>query len=193
MKMYHQKVLDIQFDISYEYKTIPNFDDKTSLVIQKIGEFIYKTDNIYLATNIRKLWEYFNNSSWTLQEYISILKNLNSQKLLDIKMLQDELYSSVIVSPKLMFIYYQNYINNFNKLMELLHLEIKEKENKDSFVIAKNIKVKLVVVNNILDYMKNLSILELMRYSGTPLPGGKSFIILTLNKEKLSDFFKINV
>jgi hypothetical protein len=111
--------------------------------------------------------------------------------MINITFLEDVLYSTVAINPKLMLLYYSNYIPEFEKLLEAIIFEIKEKDNRDSYKIALNVKVKLVVVNNIFDYMREMGILVLMRYSGTPLPGGKSFIILKKDQEKLEKFLEI--
>lgn len=186
--MFHQKIKEIKYHLSYEPKTIENFDQNQSLILQKIGEFIYETDNIYLATNIRKIWQYSENSFPNFEAFLDILKTFNQNGLLNINFLEEVIYSPVIVSPNLMMIYYKNFLKNFHEVLKLLIMEIEEKENDDSFKMAQNIKIKLVVVNNILDYLKQEGALELMRYSGTPLPGGKSFIILKINKEKFNIF-----
>lgn len=185
--MYHQKVKEIKYDIISDYKPLPNYTEQQSIVIQKIGQFIYQTDNIYLATNVRKLWE--NSNQTDLNKYIQALQELHQKNLLDLKLLPNhEIYSSVIISPELMIIFYKNYLQGYDVVTKNLKIEIIEKENIDSFKIAQNIGVKLVVVNNILDYLRIKDIVKLMRYSGTPLPGGKSFIILQVDKQKLQDF-----
>lgn len=191
MKMFHQKVKEIKYHISSEPKIIENFDQNQSLVLQKIGEFIYQTDNIYLATSIRKIWQYTEKFFPNFELFLNILKTFNQKRLLNINFLEEVIYSSVIVSPNLMMIYYKNFLSGFHEVLQSLIMEIEEKENDDSFKIAQNIKTKIVVINNILDYLKEEGVLELMKYSGTPLPGGKSFIILKLNKEKF-DLFKNN-
>ncbi|MCS7243159.1 MAG: hypothetical protein RMJ36_00250 [Candidatus Calescibacterium sp.] len=185
-RMFHQKVKEIRYGLDQNLKNIEGFSQEESLVIKKIGESIYQDDNIYLTTNIRKLWNLFKEEKIDFEKFIQILRNLNEKELLDIKFLEDVIYSSVIVSPKMMFIFYKNYIQEFPKVIQSLIFEIKEKENRDSFKIAENIGVKLVVVNNILDYLRMHGIVELMRYSGTPLPGGKSFIILKFNNDKIN-------
>ncbi|MCS6954937.1 MAG: hypothetical protein NZM44_01080 [Candidatus Calescibacterium sp.] len=185
-RMFHQKVKEIRYCLDQDLKNIEGFSQEESLVIKKIGELIYQNDNIYLTTNIRKLWNTFQEEKIDFERFIQILKDLNEKELLDIKFLEDIVYSSIIVSPELMFIFYKNYIQEFPKLIELVIFEIQEKENRDSFKIAENIGIKLVVINNILDYIRMRGVIELMRYSGTPLPGGKSFIILKFDKDKIN-------
>ncbi len=190
-KMFHQKVKEINFTINKESKIIENLDKNESIVFQIIGQFIYETDNIFLTTNIRKVWDYFSKrigEVFSFEDFLVILKRFNEQGLLDVKFLEPPIYSSIIVSPKLMFIYYQNFLQEFHTVLKAILFEIEEKNNDDSFKIAQNIKVKLVVVNNILDFLREQKIVELMRYSGTPLPGGKSFIILKIDEDKLKEF-----
>lgn len=190
-KMFHQKVKEINFTINKESKIVENLDKNESIVLKIIGEFTYETDNIFLTTNIRKIWDYFSKrigEVFSFEDFLVILKRFNEQGLLDVKFLEPVLYSSIIVSPKLMFIYYQNFFQEFHTVLKAILFEIEEKNNDDSFKIAQNIKVKLVVVNNILDFLREQKIVELMRYSGTPLPGGKSFIILKIDKDKVKEF-----
>lgn len=189
MRMFHQKIKDIQYSITREPKGINNFSNDESLVIQKIGEFIYDTDNIYLATNIRKLWDY--SSVHNLEEYLEIIKKLHNKNLLDLKLLDDTVFSSVIIFPDLMVIYYKNFLIDFKKVVDSIIFQIKVNKETDSFKIAENVKVKLVVVNNILDYLRKNGVLELMRYSGTPLPGGKSFIILKFDETKIDSVYDL--
>lgn len=189
-RMFHQYVHNIKYDLKNEEITIPQFSKEQNTLIKSIGQFIYQNDNIYLTTNIRKLWNNFDQKLINFEQYLSILKELHQKGLLDIKFLEDPIYSSVIVSPYLMFIFYKHYLQEFEKVLQLIIFEIKEKETYDSFKISQNIGVKLVVVNNILDYMRIKGIANLMRYSGTPLPGGKSFIILNFDKQKLESFIK---
>ncbi|MFN3995974.1 MAG: hypothetical protein ACK4GR_05550, partial [bacterium] len=132
MKMFHQKVEEIKYPVSYEPKKVEDFDQDQSLILQKIGEFIYETDNIYLATNIRKLWQYAENSLPNFEVFLNTLKTFNQNKLLDINFLQEVIYSPVIVSPNLMMIYYKNFLKDFYEVLKSLIIEIQEKENDDS-------------------------------------------------------------
>ncbi|MGB9639136.1 MAG: hypothetical protein ACP5RD_07470 [bacterium] len=187
--MFHQKVkeIKIQPNLNNFYK-IMDFDSKKSFVLKLLSEFIYVNDNIYRTLNVRKLIDFYENNKEIYQnmvslnrenEIIDILKDLskNNPEVVDIKWLKDEKYSSIIVKPLLLFNYYKIYIENFEEFLNNLKKLIKE-GNTDSFIIASLLKVKLVVVNNILEYYMENNKLSLMRYSGTPLPGGKSFIIL---------------
>lgn len=191
--MFHQKVVDIRYSISYESREIENFNSEESFIVQKIGEFVYETDNIYLATNVRKLWNYIQLNLkkpkiLIFENCVNILRKLSKEGLLIINFLDEVIYSPMIISPKLMLLYYKNFLQNFQEVLKLIIFEIEEKKQDDSFKIAQNIKIKLVVVNNILDYLNQEKIIELMRYSGTPIAGGKSFIILKINQEKLDSF-----
>lgn len=190
-KMFHQKVKEIQIqpNLNNFYK-IMDFDDKTSFVLKLLSEFIYIDDNIYRTLNVRKLIDFYKNNKNIYQnmvslnednEIINILKYLSKDhsELIDIKWLKEEIFSSIIVKPLLLFNYYKTYIEKFEEFLNNLKRLIKE-GNADSFIIASLLKVKLVVVNNILEYYMENNKLALMRYSGTPLPGGKSFIILKI-------------
>jgi hypothetical protein len=187
-KMFHQKVKEIliQPNLNKFYK-IFDFDDEKSFVLKLLCEFVYVNDNIYRTLNVRKLIDFYKNNqgnyknmlSLSEDKIIGILKNLsqNNPKLVDIKWLKEEIFSSIIVKNLLLFNYYKIYIDNFEEFLGNLKRLIKE-GNNDSFIIASLLKVKLVVVNNILEYYMENGKVKLMRYSGTPLPGGKSFIIL---------------
>jgi len=201
-RMFHQKVNEITFIPKFlnrsDFVSILGYTVDQSKIIKSIGEFIYDTDNIYLITTIRKLYNYHCKlyEDDNLGYYVKVLNELEEKKLVNVKIFkeseEDLIYSTIEISPLLMFMYYQRYIENFETLLKAIVFEIKEKDNKDSYKIAQNVKVKLVVVNNILDYMKNMGILHLMRYSGTPLPGGKSFIILKKDLEGIESFINEN-
>jgi len=192
-RMFHQKVKEIiiQPNLNKFYK-IFDFDDEKSFVLKLLCEFLYVNDNIYRTLNVRKLIDFYKNNqdnyknmlSLTEDKIISILKYLsnNNPELVDIKWLKEEIFSSIIVKNLLLFNYYKIYIDNFEEFLGNLKRLIKE-GNNDSFIIASLLKVKLVVVNNILEYYMENNKLILMRYSGTPLPGGKSFIILKILDE----------
>jgi hypothetical protein len=196
-RMFHQKVEQVLFYPKFlgqkEFLTLQKYDRDISKLIKSIAEFIYNTDNIYLLANIRKIYQYHSQiyPEDSFDYFLQTLKNLNTDKMINITFLEDVLYSTVAINPKLMLLYYSNYIPEFEKLLEAIIFEIKEKDNRDSYKIALNVKAKLVVVNNIFDYMREMGILVLMRYSGTPLPGGKSFIILKKDQEKLEKFLEI--
>jgi hypothetical protein len=187
-RMFHQKVKEIliQPNLNKFYKIL-NFDDEKSFVLKLLCEFVYVNDNIYRTLNVRKLIDFYKNNqdnyknilSLSEDKIIEILKDLskNNPELVDIKWLKEEIFSSIIVKNLLLFNYYKIYIDNFEEFLGNLKRLIKE-GNNDSFIIASLLKVKLVVVNNILEYYMENGKVELMRYSGTPLPGGKSFIIL---------------
>jgi hypothetical protein len=187
-RMFHQKVKEIliQPNLNKFYKIL-NFDDEKSFVLKLLCEFVYVNDNIYRTLNVRKLIDFYKNNqdnyknilSLSEDKIIEILKDLskNNPELVDIKWLKEEIFSSIIVKSLLLFNYYKIYIDNFEEFLGNLKRLIKE-GNNDSFIIASLLKVKLVVVNNILEYYMENGKVELMRYSGTPLPGGKSFIIL---------------
>jgi hypothetical protein len=189
-RMFHQKVKEIliQPNLTKFYK-IFDFDDEKSFVLKLLCEFVYVNDNIYRTLNVRKLIDFYKNNqdnyknmlSLSEDKIIGILKNLsqNNPELVDIKWLKEEIFSSIIVKNLLLFNYYKIYIDNFEEFLGNLKRLIKE-GNNDSFIIASLLKVKLVVVNNILEYYMENGKIELMRYSGTPLPGGKSFIILKI-------------
>lgn len=186
-RMFHQKVKEILIKPKLdEFYKIMDFNEEKSAVIKLICEFIYINDNIYRTLNVRKLISFYEDNKDNYQNIIpnkdnivNILKDLskNNLELIDIKWLDEEIFSSIIVKPLLLFNYYKVYIENFEEFLNNLKKLIKE-GNTDSFVIASLLKVKLVVVNNILEYFMENNKLSLMRYSGTPLPGGKSFIIL---------------
>jgi hypothetical protein len=189
-RMFHQKVKEIliQPNLNKFYK-IFDFDDEKSFVLKLLCEFVYVNDNIYRTLNVRKLIDFYKNNqdnyknilSLSEDKIIEILKDLskNNPELVDIKWLKEEIFSSIIVKSLLLFNYYKIYIDNFEEFLGNLKRLIKE-GNNDSFIIASLLKVKLVVVNNILEYYMENGKVELMRYSGTPLPGGKSFIILKI-------------
>jgi hypothetical protein len=189
-RMFHQKVKEIliQPNLNKFYKIL-NFDDEKSFVLKLLCEFVYVNDNIYRTLNVRKLIDFYKNNqdnyknilSLSEDKIIEILKDLskNNPELVDIKWLKEEIFSSIIVKSLLLFNYYKIYIDNFEEFLGNLKRLIKE-GNNDSFIIASLLKVKLVVVNNILEYYMENGKVELMRYSGTPLPGGKSFIILKI-------------
>jgi len=189
-RMFHQKVKEIliQPNLNKFYK-IFDFDDEKSFVLKLLCEFVYVNDNIYRTLNVRKLIDFFKNNqdnyknmlSLSEDKIIGILKNLsqNNPELVDIKWLKEEIFSSIIVKNLLLVNYYKIYIDNFEEFLGNLKRLIKE-GNNDSFIIASLLKVKLVVVNNILEYYMENGKIELMRYSGTPLPGGKSFIVLKI-------------
>jgi len=187
-RMFHQKVKEIliQPNLNKFYKIL-DFDEEKSFVLKLLCEFVYVNDNIYRTLNVRKLIDFYKNNqdnyknmlSLSEDKIIGILKNLsqNNPELVDIKWLKEEIFSSIIVKSLLLFNYYKIYIDNFEEFLGNLKRLIKE-GNNDSFIIASLLKVKLVVVNNILEYYMENGKIELMRYSGTPLPGGKSFIVL---------------
>jgi hypothetical protein len=187
-RMFHQKVKEIliQPNLNKFYKIL-DFDDEKSFVLKLLCEFVYVNDNIYRTLNVRKLIDFYKNNqdnyknmlSLSEDKIIGILKDLsqNNPELVDIKWLKEEIFSSIIVKSLLLFNYYKIYIDNFEEFLGNLKRLIKE-GNNDSFIIASLLKVKLVVVNNILEYYMENGKIELMRYSGTPLPGGKSFIVL---------------
>ena len=187
-RMFHQKVKEIliQPNLTKFYKIL-DFDEEKSFVLKLLCEFVYVNDNIYRTLNVRKLIDFYKNNqdnyknmlSLSEDKIIGILKNLsqNNPELVDIKWLKEEIFSSIIVKSLLLFNYYKIYIDNFEEFLGNLKRLIKE-GNNDSFIIASLLKVKLVVVNNILEYYMENGKIQLMRYSGTPLPGGKSFIIL---------------
>jgi hypothetical protein len=187
-RMFHQKVKEIliQPNLNKFYKIL-NFDDEKSFVLKLLCEFVYVNDNIYRTLNVRKLIDFYKNNqdnyknmlSLSEDKIIGILKDLskNNPEFVDIKWLKEEIFSSIIVKSLLLFNYYKIYIDNFEEFLGNLKRLIKE-GNNDSFIIASLLKVKLVVVNNILEYYMENGKVELMRYSGTPLLGGKSFIIL---------------
>jgi hypothetical protein len=189
-RMFHQKVKEIliQPNLNKFYKIL-NFDDEKSFVLKLLCEFVYVNDNIYRTLNVRKLIDFYKNNQDNYKnilllsedKIIEILKDLskNNPELVDIKWLKEEIFSSIIVKSLLLFNYYKIYIDNFEEFLGNLKRLIKE-GNNDSFIIASLLKVKLVVVNNILEYYMENGKVELMRYSGTPLPGGKSFIILKI-------------
>jgi len=187
-RMFHQKVKEIliQPNLTKFYKIL-DFDDEKSFVLKLLCEFVYVNDNIYRTLNVRKLIDFYKNNqdnyknilSLSEDKIVEILKDLskNNPELVDIKWLKEEIFSSIIVKSLLLFNYYKIYIDNFEEFLGNLKRLIKE-GNNDSFIIASLLKVKLVVVNNILEYYMENRKIQLMRYSGTPLPGGKSFIIL---------------
>jgi len=187
-RMFHQKVKEIliQPNLTKFYKIL-DFDEEKSFVLKLLCEFVYVNDNIYRTLNVRKLIDFYKNNqdnyknmlSLSEDKIIGILKDLskNNPELVDIKWLKEEIFSSIIVKNLLLFNYYKIYIDNFEEFLGNLKRLIKE-GNNDSFIIASLLKVKLVVVNNILEYYMENGKIELMRYSGTPLPGGKSFIVL---------------
>jgi hypothetical protein len=187
-RMFHQKVKEIliQPNLTKFYKIL-DFDDEKSFVLKLLCEFVYVNDNIYRTLNVRKLIDFYKNNqdnyknilSLSEDKIVEILKDLskNNPELVDIKWLKEEIFSSIIVKSLLLFNYYKIYIDNFEEFLGNLKRLIKE-GNNDSFIIASLLKVKLVVVNNILEYYMENGKIQLMRYSGTPLPGGKSFIIL---------------
>ncbi len=191
-RMFHQKVKEILIKPKLnEFYKIMDFNEEKSAVIKLLCEFIYINDNIYRTLNVRKLISFYENNKDNYQNIIpnkdnivNILKDLskNNAELIDIKWLSEEIFSSIIVKPLLLFNYYKVYIENFEEFLNNLKKLIKE-GNTDSFVIASLLKVKLVVVNNILEYFMENNKLSLMRYSGTPLPGGKSFIILKVSSD----------
>ncbi len=187
-RMFHQKVKEIliQPNLNKFYKIL-DFDEEKSFVLKLLCEFVYVNDNIYRTLNVRKLIDFYKNNqdnyknilSLSEDKIVEILKDLskNNPELVDIKWLKEEIFSSIIVKSLLLFNYYKIYIDNFEEFLGNLKRLIKE-GNNDSFIIASLLKVKLVVVNNILEYYMENGKIQLMRYSGTPLPGGKSFIIL---------------
>jgi len=189
-RMFHQKVKEIliQPNLNKFYKIL-DFDDEKSFVLKLLCEFVYVNDNIYRTLNVRKLIDFYKNNqdnyknilSLSEDKIVEILKDLskNNPELVDIKWLKEEIFSSIIVKSLLLFNYYKIYIDNFEEFLGNLKRLIKE-GNNDSFIIASLLKVKLVVVNNILEYYMENGKIQLMRYSGTPLPGGKSFIILKI-------------
>ena len=189
-RMFHQKVKEIliQPNLNKFYK-IFDFDNEKSFVLKLLCEFVYVNDNIYRTLNVRKLIDFYKNNqdnyknilSLSEDKIVEILKDLskNNPELVDIKWLKEEIFSSIIVKSLLLFNYYKIYIDNFEEFLGNLKRLIKE-GNNDSFIIASLLKVKLVVVNNILEYYMENGKIQLMRYSGTPLPGGKSFIILKI-------------
>jgi hypothetical protein len=189
-RMFHQKVKEIliQPNLNKFYKIL-DFDDEKSFVLKLLCEFVYVNDNIYRTLNVRKLIDFYKNNqdnyknmlSLSEDKIIGILKDLskNNPEFVDIKWLKEEIFSSIIVKSLLLFNYYKIYIDNFEEFLGNLKRLIKE-GNNDSFIIASLLKVKLVVVNNILEYYMENGKIELMRYSGTPLPGGKSFIVLKI-------------
>ncbi|MCX7871222.1 MAG: hypothetical protein N2485_06620 [bacterium] len=191
-RMFHQKVKEILIKPKLnEFYKIMDFNEEKSAVIKLLCEFIYINDNIYRTLNVRKLISFYENNKDNYQNIIpnkdnivNILKDLSKSnaELIDIKWLSEEIFSSIIVKPLLLFNYYKVYIENFEEFLNNLKKLIKE-GNTDSFVIASLLKVKLVVVNNILEYFMENNKLSLMRYSGTPLPGGKSFIILKVSSD----------
>lgn len=191
-RMFHQKVKEILIKPKLnEFYKIMDFNEEKSAVIKLLCEFIYINDNIYRTLNVRKLISFYENNKDNYQNIIpnkdnivNILKDLskNNAELIDIKWLSEEIFSSIIVKPLLLFNYYKVYIENFEEFLNNLKKLIKE-GNTDSFVIASLLRVKLVVVNNILEYFMENNKLSLMRYSGTPLPGGKSFIILKVSSD----------
>jgi hypothetical protein len=189
-RMFHQKVKEILIkpNLNKFYK-IFDFDDEKSFVLKLLCEFVYVNDNIYRTLNVRKIIDFYKNNqdnyknilSLSEDKIIQILKDLskNNPELVDIKWLKEEIFSSIIVKSLLLFNYYKIYIDNFEEFLGNLKRLIKE-SNNDSFIISSLLKVKLVVVNNILEYYMENGKVKLMRYSGTPLPGGKSFIILKI-------------
>ncbi len=191
-RMFHQKVKEISIKPKLnEFYKIMDFNNEESFVIKLLCEFVYINDNIYRTLNVRKLINFYENNKANYQNLVSnqsnlinILKDLsnNHGELVDIKWLKEEIYSSIVVKPLLLFNYYKVYIENFEEFLNNLRKLIKE-GNTDSFVIASLLKVKLVVVNNILEYFMDNNKLSLMRYSGTPLPGGKSFIVLKVSSD----------
>lgn len=191
-RMFHQKVKEILIKPKLnEFYKIMDFNEEKSAVIKLLCEFIYINDNIYRTLNVRKLISFYENNKDNYQNIIpnkdnivNILKDLSKSnaELIDIKWLSEEIFSSIIVKPLLLFNYYKVYIENFEEFLNNLKKLIKE-GNTDSFVIASLLRVKLVVVNNILEYFMENNKLSLMRYSGTPLPGGKSFIILKVSSD----------
>lgn len=189
-RMFHQKVKEIliQPNLNKFYKIL-DFDEEKSFVLKLLCEFVYVNDNTYRTLNVRKLIDFYKNNqdnyknmlSLSEDKIIGILKDLskNNPELVDIKWLKEEIFSSIIVKSLLLFNYYKIYIDNFEEFLGNLKRSIKE-GNNDSFIIASLLKVKLVVVNNILEYYMENGKVKLMRYIGTPLPGGKSFIILKI-------------
>lgn len=190
-RMFHQKIKEIQIEPKInEFYKIDDFSEEYSFVLKLLCEFVYVNDNIYRTLNVRKLLNFYENIKSNYEKIninldnkriVEILQDLSvkNSDLVDIKWLEDKLFSSIIVKPLLLFNYYKLYIENFEDFMDNLIRLIKE-GNTDSFVIASLMKVKLVVVNNILEYFMDKGKVNLMRYSGTPLPGGKSFIILKI-------------